>query len=377
MRIIITGVGPSKVKIIKIIREATGLDLKETKDIADNIEKGIPYSLENLSELDARRIESELITEGATIRYEQDEIDFFSEDESNKPIETTAEEDKESDEQLTVETTECNTENTDGNRVNSTKNMYIPPVASNKVHLLDRQGTLRVLKEAGKIATEFEKLESDISSLIQRIKSETQNAEALRKVISPKAKTMRWAVTIIAFIIGLFGNLLCIVTGIAAYVIMTMTVVKADLESHKDENNANADAYLREHVNPLKSQLNDLYAQRDEYLHNGSRDWAISVVGKDFFYSACIKDLYKLVEGHRADNLKEALNQYDDALYKARMEEMQASIQNATEISAAESVKQTEYAKQTAKSSKQTATASKATAVHTRAIYKNTRNSRK
>ena len=107
--------------------------------------------------------------------------------------------------------------------------------------------------------------------------------------------------------------------------------------------------------------------------NNGQKSWAINVVGKDMYYSACIKDLYELVKSRRADNLKEALNKYDDSMHKSRMEEMQAAIQNASEISARESVKQTAIAKQVEKNTHQAATASKATAYHTRQIDKNTR----
>ena len=100
---------------------------------------------------------------------------------------------------------------------------------------------------------------------------------------------------------------------------------------------------------------------------------AIDFVGEDLFAYECIEDLYNLIKSRRADNLKEALNLYDDTLHKARMEEMQAAIQNASEIAASESVKQTAYSKEIAKSSHQAATAAKATAYHTRKIDKNTR----
>jgi len=74
----------------------------------------------------------------------------------------------------------------------------------------------------------------------------------------------------------------------------------------------------------------------------------------------------------KADNLKEALNLYDDTMHKARMEEMQAAIQNASEIAAVEAAKQTALTKDIAKNTHQAATAAKATAYHTRQIDKNT-----
>ena len=75
--------------------------------------------------------------------------------------------------------------------------------------------------------------------------------------------------------------------------------------------------------------------------------------------------------------MHQALNKYDDSEYKARMEEMQASIQNASEITAREAVKQTEYSKEVAKNTHQAATAAKQSAYNTRQIDKNTRRFRK
>jgi transcriptional regulator with GAF, ATPase, and Fis domain len=55
------------------------------------------------------------------------------------------------------------------------------------------------------------------------------------------------------------------------------------------------------------------------------------------------------------------------------MEEMQAAIKNASELSAEEAAKQTALAQAIEKNSHQAATAAKATAYHTRQIDKNTR----
>ena len=37
----LTEVGPNKVKVIKVVREATGLGLKEAKDVVDNAPKAV------------------------------------------------------------------------------------------------------------------------------------------------------------------------------------------------------------------------------------------------------------------------------------------------------------------------------------------------
>jgi hypothetical protein len=91
-------------------------------------------------------------------------------------------------------------------------------------------------------------------------------------------------------------------------------------------------------------------------------------------YSDCVEQLHELVKSRRADNLKEALNKLDDIQYKENMNEMQRAIQNASEITAAESVKQTAYSKSIAQSSRQQAAAARSSAYNTRKVARNTRN---
>lgn len=164
-----------------------------------------------------------------------------------------------------------------------------------------------------------------------------------------------------------------VILGGLAYFIVRAIVTPADLREHEEENNANADDYIRQNVEPLQIRLEEVYTLRNNLNDSGKITWAIDVVGRDMFYSACISDLYNLIKSRRADSLKEALNKYDDEQHKAHMEEMQRAIQNASEVTAAESVKQTAYSKDIAKSAHQTATASKAAAYHTRQTARNTR----
>ena len=154
---------------------------------------------------------------------------------------------------------------------------------------------------------------------------------------------------------------------------MNCTVKQADLKKHEAENNANAEQYILEKVVPIQEILENVYSQRDELNSCGKLDWAFDVVGKDMFYSACIQDLYNIIKNRRADSLKEAMNKYDDVQHKARMEEMQASIKKASEVTALESIKQTVYTEEIAKSAHQAAVAAKKTAYNTKQIDKNTR----
>ena len=60
----LTEVGPNKVKVIKVVREATGLGLKEAKDVVDGAPKIIK---EQADKATAEDIKAKLEAEGAKV----------------------------------------------------------------------------------------------------------------------------------------------------------------------------------------------------------------------------------------------------------------------------------------------------------------------
>jgi large subunit ribosomal protein L7/L12 len=60
----LTEVGPNKVKVIKVVREATGLGLKEAKDLVDSAPKTIK---EGASKEEAEDVKAKLEAEGAKV----------------------------------------------------------------------------------------------------------------------------------------------------------------------------------------------------------------------------------------------------------------------------------------------------------------------
>ena len=60
----LTEVGPNKVKVIKVVKDATGLGLKEAKDIVDGAPKVIK---EAVSKEEAEDIKTKLEAEGAKV----------------------------------------------------------------------------------------------------------------------------------------------------------------------------------------------------------------------------------------------------------------------------------------------------------------------
>ena len=62
--VILTNAGASKIQVIKVVREATGLGLKEAKDLVDNAPKPVK---EGLSKADAEALKAKLEEAGATV----------------------------------------------------------------------------------------------------------------------------------------------------------------------------------------------------------------------------------------------------------------------------------------------------------------------
>ena len=60
----LTDVGPNKVKVIKVVREVTGLGLKEAKDLVDNAPKMVK---EAASKEEAEDVKAKLEAEGAKV----------------------------------------------------------------------------------------------------------------------------------------------------------------------------------------------------------------------------------------------------------------------------------------------------------------------
>ena len=60
----LTEVGPNKVKVIKVVREVTGLGLKEAKDVVDGAPKIVK---EQAAKAEAEEIKTKLEAEGAKV----------------------------------------------------------------------------------------------------------------------------------------------------------------------------------------------------------------------------------------------------------------------------------------------------------------------
>ncbi|MDI6631382.1 MAG: 50S ribosomal protein L7/L12 [Bacillota bacterium] len=62
--VILTAVGDKKINVIKVVREITGLGLKEAKDLVDNVPKPVK---EKVSKEEAEAAKAKLVEAGATV----------------------------------------------------------------------------------------------------------------------------------------------------------------------------------------------------------------------------------------------------------------------------------------------------------------------
>ncbi|MGQ9511642.1 50S ribosomal protein L7/L12 [Thermodesulfitimonas sp.] len=62
--VILAAVGDKKINVIKVVREITGLGLKEAKDLVDNAPKPVK---EKVSKEEAEAIKAKLVEAGATV----------------------------------------------------------------------------------------------------------------------------------------------------------------------------------------------------------------------------------------------------------------------------------------------------------------------
>jgi len=62
--VILSGIGPNKIQVIKVVRELTGLGLKEAKDLVDGAPKPVK---EGVPKDEAQKIKAKLEEQGASV----------------------------------------------------------------------------------------------------------------------------------------------------------------------------------------------------------------------------------------------------------------------------------------------------------------------
>lgn len=220
--------------------------------------------------------------------------------------------------------------------VSSTSSSSIQPAQ------MTREETMNMLISVGKLVKQIEDDQLKRYDLVTKEKNASLEAENIRNYV-PKNGKLLVGPAILAFV-G-WWLVVPIVIAIIWYFKSYKNYKENYLNEHKAENDANADEYIEKNVVPIQNEIKAIDEKIDKLYAEGDVQCAKEFIGEDNFVYGIIEDLYGLIKSNRADSLKEALNLYDDSLHKQRMEEMQAAIQNASEIQANEAAKQTAYQK--------------------------------
>ncbi len=247
------------------------------------------------------------------------------------------------------------------------------------VGLMDRNDLLNVFSDIRKITATIDKIYEKTTQLMNEIEQHKQIAEGIRTkkpgwVISGSIIGALFFGIVFIFVLGGFGFVLGLIMG---FVASHYFLKNLDMAMNNTKRMKQAEDYLNQTLPPIQNKIKDHQATINDILRSPEASWAEDIIGKELLYSEAVDELINIVKSRRADNLKEALNKYDSSQHLNRMEEMQAAIQNAAELSAVEAIKQTAYAQETAKSAHEAATAAKLTAYNTRQIDRNTRTFRR
>lgn len=251
----------------------------------------------------------------------------------------------------------------------------------NSLNSLDRVESVNVLKDVYELTTIHESLLQERESVQAEILEISNNASKMREAIPFWELFVRIGVyliaVIVAFKIALNSLIVFAVFILAAFFINKFITGNVIQNIVAEKNNAHADAYLNDNLPEVQQCLFELEEELNYFLTSDEVEWGMNLVGEELFFSECVKELINYIETHRCDSIKEALNKYDVVNHEKRMEGMQRHIESATQIQAEEAVKQTKYARKTARNTTVSAVASVVTANNTRKINKNVKKIRR
>lgn len=302
----------NKVKIIALYRDFTGVGLAEAKQAIETL----PLTVQSENEPALYEFCGKLVELGCIVTgNNSSSVNSFS----NEALR---------------ETTTKNTGLVSFESVSQLPEKFRPPVEITK---LNRDETIGLLSEIGKTCDTLCGLYGKLSSLTVTLNRETKKAEEIRTELPDRVIYIGLIGGAIGFLVGsLFGIIIGFFIG---YILGRIICNTPKMRKEREDK---ADKYIEEKVVPIQNQIEIVNEELEQFNATGKIDWAIGVVGEELFNPEDINGLAELVRTGRADNLKEALNLYDDVMHRKRMEAMQRDVVVATEISATEAIKQTQ-----------------------------------
>lgn len=307
-----------KITAIKVYREITGVGLKEAKDVIDQT-PGIIFK--NISLMEANDIikKFQLSCCDATL--------------VNEPLNSFGSE--------------------------SEKIYYGGP----DISTLNGKQLLDTLKRARDTIVFAEQLQAELEGIekaIEGIKKKTKDIENKSGIITYVGTVISTLLGIVVF--QFIGLIVGIIAGWFIFSIIDATV-------NGKKNSEKAQLYYNENYPPLENKRNESLNKAKRFFNSAKFAEARAVIPDDYFDSASAEYLVKAVENKRAESIKEAINLYEEYLYRSRMEEMQKQQLEASQEAAKAQKEIAKAAKEQVKTSKEIARNTRAT---TRAVRLNT-----
>lgn len=109
--------------------------------------------------------------------------------------------------------------------------------------------------------------------------------------------------------------------------------MKWKLEADKtklEQMKASLEAYIDSQKRSLEDEQNKLALALQNYLQTPEINWALNALSDDYMDIPIIEQLIKYLQGGRADNLKEAINLFEEELHRGRLESLQRATLKTT-----------------------------------------------
>ena len=202
---------------------------------------------------------------------------------------------------------------------------------------LGRKDLLNALNEMLRILYEIDTRANAIEQVKAKINSVIQEVNKIRYGFSKHEKTVI-AVMYAALVLLLWipfhffiGSL--VISGMVMVVFAFCVKIKNSISPAKSQASL-AEMYRVQNLVPLEQKLQTLKNELNVYLYSGEVQWLKEALNNKYLNKNIIKMLIEFVDAGRADNLKEALNLYEEVAHRERMETMQSSILAASQLSA-------------------------------------------
>ncbi len=114
-----------------------------------------------------------------------------------------------------------------------------------------------------------------------------------------------------------------------------------------------AEVYRNENIPPLKRKKNAMTRELEAFMQTDNVSWALNALGEEYLNHTAIGLFIKYLQGGRADNLKEAINLFEEEQHRRRLETLQKETLETTQATLEVTAEVAKQAERTAKASEE------------------------